>query len=73
MTQSPFGPYHLGEQRADGLLAPVEESLEELATRLTHFVRRIPMPAADREVVSNVEAIVRAAHERVGREIRDAR
>lgn len=69
MTRPQFGPYHLGEQHAGGLLSPIEASLGQLCARLNQYVQRIPMSEADRARVAVVEGIVREAYERVARTI----
>ncbi len=67
--QPPFGPYHLGEQTAAGLIRPVDAELDNLARRLAHYVGRIAMSDPDREAVARVARIVRDASDRVRQEL----
>ena len=47
--------YHLGEQQADALLAPLRLSLREMEERAGHYLERLSLTPEDAEAV-------RAAH-----------
>lgn len=63
MVNPPSLPLHIDRQFAVSLLGPVENTLNELATRLHQYVQRVPLSAADREAVEAAEAAIKqAAH-----------
>jgi hypothetical protein len=61
MTTLPRTPYHIREQQADALLAPVAATLDDLDARLTQYVERLRMPEADRAAVAKARDVVRKA------------
>ena len=59
-----FTKYHVKEQSAPALLAPVRDSLRELERRTKHFTARLSLdPGADKSLNAAHEAIARARQE----------
>ena len=59
--QLPRTPYHIGEQNAAALLAPIALDLERIEARLAHFVERLRMPEAEREKVARARDVLARA------------
>jgi hypothetical protein len=74
MAALPDSKYHLREQQADALLAPIHAALGEMERRVQHFVVHMRLGDADAEALNaahDVLAKAAAQVERIVREIRD--
>jgi hypothetical protein len=59
-----YTKYHVSEQSAPVLLAPIRESLRELEQRARNYVERVNLqPGADKTLSAAHEAIARARQE----------
>lgn len=60
-------PYHINEQRADALLAPIALSVGELAERATHFLERLKFTDEDRAALEAAQAALATAQAELDR------
>ncbi len=65
--------YHLREQQADALLAPVSASLGELERRVQHFRDRLALAAPDAEALAQAHAVLANASREVARLLDESR
>lgn len=57
--------YHLREQRADALLAPVAAALRELEGRVRHYRDRVPIEPGDEDALRAAERALATARREV--------
>ena len=75
MSESRLPKFHIDEQYAVALLAPIGNTLDELTARLTQYVSRMPLSDADRDAITRAREAVNLAAKTVhtlGAERRDA-
>ncbi len=65
MTDLP--KYHLREQQADALLAPINAALDELEHRVRHYLDRINLAEADAEQLRAAHAALATARQEIER------
>lgn len=63
----PLTPYHINEQRADALLAPIALTVGELADRATHFLERLKFTDEDRAALEAAQAALATAQAELDR------
>jgi hypothetical protein len=64
-------PYHIGNQNAFALLAPISATLAELETRAQHYTERLRMADADRETIARAQEVLARARAEI-EQLRDA-
>lgn len=65
--------YHLRAQRADALLAPINETLGELERRVRHYLDRIALGASDAEALRNAHTALANASREIARLLEESR
>ncbi len=59
--------YHLGEQQADALLAPLRLSLREMEERSGHYLERLSLTPQDAEAIRAAHTALATARAEVDR------
>ncbi len=59
--------YHLSDQQADALLAPINATLDELERRVQHYLNRVPLGAQDADTLQQAHAVLTSASQEVAR------
>ncbi len=65
--EPPTAKYHIREQQADALLAPVRATLRETETRLAHYIERLHLPDADADALRAARAALATARGEIER------
>jgi hypothetical protein len=65
MTDLP--KYHLREQQADALLAPINTSLREMEHRVQHYLDRVTLAAPDADALQRAHTVLSDASQEIER------
>jgi hypothetical protein len=65
--------YHLREQQADALLAPINASVRELERRVQHYRDRVALAAPDAETLANAQTVLANASREIARLLDESR
>jgi hypothetical protein len=65
--------YHLRDQQADALLAPINASLRELAHRVQHYRDRVTLAAPDADTLANAQTVLTNASREIARLLDESR
>jgi hypothetical protein len=65
MSSPALAPYHVGQQRADVLLGPIEAELGVLTARVAHYGARLRMEDADRAALAQAHSALAAARDAI--------
>ena len=63
----PLTPYHINEQRADALLAPIALGVGEYADRATHYLERLQFSDEDRAALAAAQTALATARAELDR------
>lgn len=67
MATLPESKYHLRNQQADALLAPVHASLAELEQRVQHYLNRVRLSNSDEEALAAAHDVLASASAEIAR------
>ncbi len=73
MAALPDSKYHLREQQADALLAPIAASLSEMERRVAHYLVHMRLADADSAALNAAHDVLADAAAQVGRIVRESR
>lgn len=65
--------YHVREQQADALLAPINATLGELERRVRHYLDRIALGASDADVLWKAHTALASASQEIARLLDESR
>jgi hypothetical protein len=65
--------YHLREQQADALLAPIAASLGEMERRVEHYLLHLRLADSDTEALNAAHDVLADAAAQVARIVRESR
>jgi hypothetical protein len=73
MAALPDSKYHLREQQADALLAPIHVALGEMEWRVAHYLVHMKLADADTEALNAARDVLADAAAQIGRIVRESR
>lgn len=73
MAALPESKYHLREQQADALLAPIHAALDEMERRVQHYLVHMKLADSDTEVLNAAHDVLADAAAQIGRIVRESR
>ena len=65
--------YHLSDQQADALLAPIDATLGELERRVQHYLNRVVLGAQDADALQKAHAVLASASREMARLLDESR
>ncbi len=73
MSALPESKYHLREQQADALLAPIAATMRETERRVRHYLDRVRLGDSDEEALRAAHDVLADAAEQIDRILRESR